>query len=90
VFVPGESYQPSSIFASKARTRIRPDQNLPTNIRIGWNIFVHLRVMKIEMFVPDGIKNIFSMNVHNKLECLSLASLSRLFQCLWLRPRAYP
>ncbi len=26
----------------------------------------------------------------NKLECLSRASLSRIFECLWARPGAYP
>ncbi len=30
------------------------------------------------------------MDFHNKLECLSLAGLASLVQCLWLRPRAYP
>ena len=30
------------------------------------------------------------MNFHNKLECLSLASLSSLVYCLWARSGAYP
>jgi hypothetical protein len=29
------------------------------------------------------------MNFRNKLECLSLASLSSLVRCLWARPGAY-
>ncbi len=28
-------------------------------------------------------------NVHNRLECLSLASLSRLVKCLWVRPEGF-
>jgi hypothetical protein len=31
-----------------------------------------------------------SYELHNKLECLSLASVSRLAYCLWARPGAYP
>jgi hypothetical protein len=34
-------------------------------------------------------KNI-SVDVKNKLECLSLAGLTSLVKCLWVRPGAYP
>ncbi len=30
------------------------------------------------------------MDFHNKLECLSLATISSLVYCLWVRPGAHP
>ncbi len=30
------------------------------------------------------------MSIHNDLECVSLAALSSLFICVWIRPRTYP
>ncbi len=38
----------------------------------------------------ENVLWMYFMDFCNKLECLSLASLSILVSCLWLRPGAYP
>jgi len=52
-------------------------------------LFFHFHRLKVN-FMGLSYKTFYGRNFRNKLECLSLVSLSSLVYCLWVRPWTYP
>ncbi len=92
MFVPGRPFQPSLMFENEVRRLfkgLRSGRLQPYSQKLDY-------AANIKSFITLGpgqkVRKLFTAeftNFHNKLEFFSLAGLSSLVYCLWVRSRAY-